>query len=167
MNMTHDYLNQEFLMRSVTAFRAALIGPDPDGDDRDAPILNDYLTVLQGRRMKLHGWASGHPRLGAAFVTTSQLIHVTPDRRWARTLSRWYRLGRPQRLDTSQLSPDIELAGYCVPMTPDGFSIPLHLARRLMEQGPTGLSRSAMEKGLIELSESLSAIAESWPPQRR
>lgn len=165
MNKTHDDFYHELLTRGITAFQAALKGPDPDGEDRDAPTMDDYLIVLQGQKMNLHGRASGHPRLGTAYIQTSLLIHVTQDQQWARTLSRWYRLGKPRRLDTSQLAPDLDLAGYCIPMGPDGFSIPLHLARRLMEQRPTALSRSATEMGMIALSETLSEIAKGWPPR--
>ncbi len=165
MNNTHDYLYLELLKRSVTAFQAALQGPNPDGADQDAPKMEHYLIVLQAQKMTLHGWVEGHPRLGTRIINTSLLIHVSEDRKWARTLSRWYRLGDPERLDTSQLSPDIDLASFCVPMGLDGISIPLHLARRIMEQQPTRLAAIAAEKGFDNVSKTLSDIAKSWPPQ--
>lgn len=165
MNNTNDYLYLELLKRSITAFQAALQGPDPDGEGRDAPMMDHYLIVLQGQKMNLHGWSEGHPRLGTSFVHTSLLMHVSEDQKCARTLSRWYRLGDPERLDASQLSPDIDLASFCVPMGLDGISIPLHLARRLMEQQPNLLAGIAAEKGFDDVSKTLSDIAKSWPPQ--
>jgi len=49
------------------------------------------------------------------------LIHVTHDARWARTLSRWYRLETPRRIDTSQVSPEVGLASYCPIIGLDGI----------------------------------------------
>ncbi|WP_058249562.1 DUF6634 family protein [Tropicibacter naphthalenivorans] len=165
MNNIHDHLYYELLMRSVTAFRAALAGPDTDGAEHDTPTIDDYLIVLRGEKMNLHGWATGHPKLGDAYIQTSLLIHVTQDEKWARTLSRWYRLESPRHLDTSQLSPDADLAGYCIPVGLGGFSAPLHLARRLMELRPSDLCRIASEKGFDEVSKTLNDIAKIWPPK--
>ncbi|MEP2983668.1 MULTISPECIES: DUF6634 family protein [Alphaproteobacteria] len=165
MNKMHDDLYYNLLTRSITAFQAAMKGPDPHGKERDAPMVDDYLIVLQGQKMKLHGWGAKHPNLGTTFIQTSLLIHVTENQKWAHTLSRWYRLANPVKLDTSQLSPDIDLAGYCVPVGLGGVSVPLHLARRVMAQQPTRLSRIAEEKGFNALSETLSEIARIWPPK--
>lgn len=153
-------------MRSITAFRAALQGPDPDGVDKDAPILDDYLIVLQGQKLSLHGRVSAHPKLGTTFITTSLLIHMSHDQQWARTLSRWYRLKAPQCLEPSQVAPDTDLSNCCVVMGLEGFSIPPHLARRLMELRPDSLSRLAVEKGFDEVGKTLAEISDSWPPQR-
>ncbi len=165
MNNISDYLYREMLMRSVTAFQAALKGPDPEGLDRDAPVLDDYLIVLQGQKMTLQGYVTGHPKLGSSFITTSQLIHVSRDGKWARTLTRHYRIEDAQQVDTSRLSPGDDLAGFCFPVGSNAFSIPLHLARRMIEQQPTALSRRAREKGLDDVAEALSEIAKSWPPR--
>ena len=35
-----------------------------------------------------------HPLRGTATITTAQLIAIDPEAGWARTASRWYRLGR-------------------------------------------------------------------------
>jgi hypothetical protein len=40
----------------------------------------------------LVGIAQDHPRLGSQLITTSQLFAADPHGRWARTLSRFYRL---------------------------------------------------------------------------
>lgn len=78
-------------------------------DLRDAVILEDWMiggdpvtgqTVFWGRSI-------GHPILGDRFITTSPLIWISEDRTIARTLSRWYRLGRAANLslDASHLEP--------------------------------------------------------------
>lgn len=165
MNNKHDLPYFELLKRSITAFQAALQGPDPDGADREAPMMDHYLIVLHGQKMNLHGWAAGHPKLGTSLIQTSLLIHISEDRKWARTLSRWYQLGDAQRLDTSELSPDIDLASFCTPVGLAGVSIPLHLARRVMELQPTRLAGIARERGFGDVTATLSEIEKSWPPK--
>lgn len=161
MSKTEHY---QFLMRSVEALQAALNGPQPEGEDRDAPVLDDYLFILEDQTTTLHGRTRGHPRLGSAEIRTSLLIHVTQDQQWARTLSRWYRLENPHRFDTSRLSPDIDLVGYCTLMGVNMLSIPLYLARILMCQCPTQLAQSAAEGGNEDVEKALSGFAETWPP---
>ena len=165
MNNKPELLYLERLMRSITAFQAALQGPDPEGADQDAPIMDQYLIVLQGQKMNLHGWADGHPKLGKTFIHTSLLIHISEDRKWARTLSRWYQLGDAQQMDTSQLSPDIDLASFCTPVGLAGVSIPLYLARRVMGLQPTRLAGIARERGFGDVAATLSEIGKSWPPK--
>ncbi|WP_374940423.1 DUF6634 family protein [Mesorhizobium sp. INR15] len=43
------------------------------------------------------GLSTGHPRLvgEGRLIGTSDLWALSEDRAWGRTLSRWYRLGRP------------------------------------------------------------------------
>lgn len=43
----------------------------------------------------LVGLAENHPRLGSKIITTSQLFAVDPKGKWARTLSRFYKLESP------------------------------------------------------------------------
>ncbi|NVO23320.1 DUF6634 family protein [Donghicola mangrovi] len=165
MNNTHDYLYHDLLKRSISAFHAVLKGSEPDVERCDAPMMDRYVIVLQGETMSLRGWVEGHPRLGTSLIQTSLLIHISKDRKWARTLSRWYRLGEPERLGTSQLSLGIDLPSFCVPIGLDGISIPLHLARRVMELQPTRLTGMAAERGFNDVSKTLSDIANRWPPQ--
>jgi hypothetical protein len=68
-----------------------------------APILDRWIL---GHRFVpcLTGLSTGHPRLVGEnrLVATSDLWMLSEDRAWARTLSMWYRLGRPaeqSRLD--------------------------------------------------------------------
>jgi hypothetical protein len=62
----------------------------------DAPYLDRWAL---GKRpaASLIGYASGHPVLPGTgrLIATSDLCLISEDGRWARTLSRWYRLGDP------------------------------------------------------------------------
>jgi hypothetical protein len=62
----------------------------------DAPILDRWIL---GQRLVpcLAGLSTGHPELAGQnrLIGTSDLWLLSKDRSWARTLSRWYRLGRP------------------------------------------------------------------------
>lgn len=165
MNNILRYRLTEFLDRAICAFHSAHAGPDPDGADQHAPNLEDYTLVLQGQKLFLSGVVTGHPRLGTDFVRTSMLIHVTDDEQWARTLSRWYRLGERRHVDTSQLSPDLVFEGYCPAVGASGLGIPVRLARTVMAGRPSELSRIALEKGLDEHAVQLAQIAKNWPPE--
>ena len=94
----------------LSAFRAVVRGPDPDGADNAAPYMEDWTPVLRGEHLYLAGQVTGHPRLGDTYVFTSGLVYVTEDQQWARTLSRWYRPGAPLAVDTSAAFPDVVLA---------------------------------------------------------
>ncbi|HWA80135.1 MAG TPA: DUF6634 family protein [Acetobacteraceae bacterium] len=72
----------------------------------EAPSRSDLLgaPVLQGwsevpfAATRLTGRGSGHPRLGNPDnLTTSMAVVINEPEGWARTLSRYYRLGRPAR----------------------------------------------------------------------
>ena len=56
-----------------------------------------------------------HPLLGNASIHTSQLIAIDPEAGWARTTSRWYRLGRSIDALASELAVSmkgkVKLAG--------------------------------------------------------
>lgn len=60
----------------------------------DAPLL-DRWTFGERPALCLMGLSSGHPILEGTgrLITTSDLILISQDGAWARTLSRWYRLG--------------------------------------------------------------------------
>lgn len=65
---------------------------------RDAPIL-DRWSHGQRPTTCLVGLSTGHPSLpgnGRAIVT-SELVMMSENGSWARTRSRWYRLGRRKR----------------------------------------------------------------------
>jgi Family of unknown function (DUF6634) len=62
----------------------------------EAPVL-DRWVLGQTIVPCLVGLSTGHPRLAGEnrLIVTSDLWLLSEDRSWARTLSRWYRLGRP------------------------------------------------------------------------
>ena len=61
-----------------------------------APLLVDWRIVLTLSGLALTGFAAGHPQLGARAIVTSPLWVLDPELCWARTLSRFYRLGVPE-----------------------------------------------------------------------
>lgn len=60
-----------------------------------APVLDLWQPVFTGPRLCLTGLVDGHPLLPSDWVTTSPLLVLDPDFTWARTYSRYYRLGTP------------------------------------------------------------------------
>lgn len=61
-----------------------------------APILDRWI-LAQRIVPCLAGLSTGHPRLVGQdrLIATTDLWLLSEDRAWARTLSRWYRVGRP------------------------------------------------------------------------
>jgi len=106
------------LVQKITAAAADLRrleeGWMPSGADlHHAVILEDWIiagdpvtgqTVFCGRSI-------GHPILGDRLITTSPLIWISEDRTIARTLSRWYRLGRAANLSIDASDPEPEPDG--------------------------------------------------------
>lgn len=77
------------------ALTAAETGPSK-ADLAEAPVLDLWRPLVSPHGAPiLWGLASGHPRLGNTWVTTSQLVAIGPAKGWARTASRWYALARP------------------------------------------------------------------------
>jgi hypothetical protein len=60
-----------------------------------APLLVDWRFMLTWAGAGLVGFAAGHPLRGSRHIATSPLWVLDPALRWARTLSRFYRLGVP------------------------------------------------------------------------
>lgn len=62
----------------------------------DAPLLDRWVLGERPARC-LIGLSTGHPVLEGTgrMITTSDLFLISEDAAWARTLSRWYRLGEP------------------------------------------------------------------------
>lgn len=71
-------------------------GGGPTGADlADAPVLDRYVIVPR-MRPALAGMVAGHPILGdRRLITTSEIYAIDCDAGWARTFSRFYRIGRP------------------------------------------------------------------------
>ncbi|WP_206735217.1 DUF6634 family protein [Bosea sp. Tri-44] len=68
-------------LSSAVTLEGWVIGVDPQTNQ----------TVFWGRSI-------GHPILGDRLIMTSPVLWVSKDRTIARTLSRWYRLGKPAEL---------------------------------------------------------------------
>jgi hypothetical protein len=70
------------------------VGQGPSNAELDAaPVITDWhLAPEMG--LVLVGRVEGHPDLGSRWIRTSQLYHFDELRSFARTLSRYYRLGR-------------------------------------------------------------------------
>ncbi|WP_147307925.1 DUF6634 family protein [Fulvimarina endophytica] len=79
--------------------RIASTGSPKPASLRKAPILNDW-TVTTRPTPCLAGTFSGHPRIGdqAAGITSDLWVHA-PHHGFARTVSRYYRLGTPAASD--------------------------------------------------------------------
>lgn len=62
-----------------------------------APLL-DQWDFAQRAALCLVGRSNGHPLLPGVGrqIATSDLWLMSADHRWARTMSRWYRLGEPR-----------------------------------------------------------------------
>lgn len=60
----------------------------------EAPLLTSWIIEpLPGGLLRLVGVVSGHPLIRDGWCTTSPLIAADSDAGWARTVSRYYRLG--------------------------------------------------------------------------
>jgi len=60
----------------------------------EAPLIDNYKIDIM-YRPALVGQAYNHPRLGHTTVQTTELWAIAPTLGWARTWSRFYRLGFP------------------------------------------------------------------------
>jgi hypothetical protein len=60
----------------------------------DAPVIEGW-SIVPYQATCLSGWVSGHPTIRTGPLVSSQIYMLNPDQRWARTLSRFYRLGAP------------------------------------------------------------------------
>lgn len=81
---------------ALAAFDRLTAGNAPDHHDLVlAPILSGWRrSLVPSVEPVLIGTVEGHPHLsGRRRVATSRLLALDPAAGWARTLSRWYRLG--------------------------------------------------------------------------
>ncbi len=89
-----DFLRFSSLVADMDHIRHGVPPVTMAGDD--APLLDRWLlgNVLTPA---LVGLSTGHPALPGTNrpIATSQVFLMSADMSWARTLSRWYRLGRP------------------------------------------------------------------------
>ena len=161
--MHADISLRAFFELHLTAFRAVIADPDPEGANIDAPWLDQWTPVLRGAQLSLAGNVEGHPALGKTQIVTSPLIHVSEGDQWARTLSRWYRLGAPHATDTGNAFPEAAIAGYCEVLAPDVLSVPLRFAKRLTGKRPDRMAEQAFKLGFDDLVPALTMVARTWP----
>ena len=86
------------LEAALAAFDAITAGAGPDPDTlAAAPCLTGWACrLVPAFEPALIGTVADHPRLpGERRIVTSRLIAIDPAAGWARTTSRFYRLGRP------------------------------------------------------------------------
>ncbi|WP_199084643.1 DUF6634 family protein [Bosea sp. ASV33] len=88
-----DALERIRLLQALTDDLTDIVaGTRPTSQDlREAVVMRNFV-IGQHQVPNLIGLADGHPRLGTRLITTSQLFFVDPNRKWARTFSRFYRL---------------------------------------------------------------------------
>ncbi|MCC8961637.1 hypothetical protein H8A95_04700 [Bradyrhizobium sp. Pear76] len=81
-------------------FKALLRGEPPSPKElANAPLIEDWSPAItgapNGRQMTLVGVVSGHPTLtDERRIETSPVVWIDRHRRWARTMSRFYLLGK-------------------------------------------------------------------------
>lgn len=93
-NMSPELQQRLQAYRSITRDLERVIkGEGPtDVDLLNSPYL-DVWGFVASRDVCLYGLVSDHPMVGPGPVTTSTLCILDPRGKWARTVSRWYRLG--------------------------------------------------------------------------
>jgi hypothetical protein len=89
---------EDDLTRLLSDIRSLRAGGLPHSEDlRGAPIIEQWSCGLIPAGC-IVGSVRGHPILGnRARIHTSHLVFIDPDHGWARTWSRYYRLGAPER----------------------------------------------------------------------
>ena len=90
-------LSNEMLLAGLSAAIKLSEGVLPtEAELADAPLLTGWvLGQEQGGYSQLGGFVSGHPILDDGWCWTSVVLYLEPNCRWARTVSRLYRLGDP------------------------------------------------------------------------
>ncbi len=76
----------------LTALEAAEAGPT-EQEIADAPTLNPWRLELWSDHFRLYGICDDHPEIVDRHVTTSPLLALDADKGWARSRSRWYKVG--------------------------------------------------------------------------
>ena len=90
-------LSRETLAAGLRAALRIQEGELPtDADLAAAPRLEGWaIEEVEANLYRLVGVVTGHPTVADGWCTTSVLLVIDENRKWARTVSRLYRLGRP------------------------------------------------------------------------
>jgi len=95
------------LPKALAAIRSAETGP-LHLDLNNAPQLELWVPVRNRFGvLALWGQVADHPEFGADDIVTSPLVAWNPAERWARSISRWYRLGQPFFSLNEELAPQM------------------------------------------------------------
>lgn len=96
-------LTTETVQKGLRAAIEIKSGKAPTRAELDAaPVLTHWAISEDGFGLpRLAGSVSDHPLLGTCWCTTSVVLVLDPDHRWARTVSRLYALAEP-------LMPDVD-----------------------------------------------------------
>ncbi len=94
--LCEDLGDEIFRRMRLRSLKLAMLGPSRDDLDH-APTLSHWIAIrdIQFGGAVLVGTPGGHPTLQCALIHTSRLCGIAADQTWARTTSRWYRLGSP------------------------------------------------------------------------
>ena len=92
-----NVLTREAVIAGLEAARKIKEGELPTEEDlANAPTLTGWaFSDKPNDLVRLIGWVNNHPLLGDGWITTSVVLAIDPKRKWARTVSRVYRLGTP------------------------------------------------------------------------
>ena len=95
MGAYHAVTEKLYKRMRLRSLELAVEGPKPEML-ATAPRLDKWTTVREqgGLACALIGYVTGHPVLSNRWIGTSALCGLDRDRKWARTNSRWYALGR-------------------------------------------------------------------------
>ena len=92
-NILHNVVRVEQLAADLELIARGELPSDQDLSS--APFIDARTVALRLVPCFVGIW-SNHPRLNGPVVTTTDLWVFAPDLDWARTLSRFYRLGTPR-----------------------------------------------------------------------
>ncbi len=137
---------QEHIDRATALLAAVERGPTAQ-DLETAPLLDIWqAAVAQSTGLPfLWGCVAGHPLLRDGWIHTSPLIALGTDLGWAKTRSRWYRLGTPLNEVEEKFSAHFEAKG------PGWHYIPASLSDHAMPIAGEQLHRSLAEvRALLE-----------------
>lgn len=95
------------------AFMAAIPGPDR-AELALAPSFNAWQIRHDSRNLFLCGLVDSHLKFDSALISSSPLIALSEDLTWARTVSRFYRLGLHLRTNSEMERSDSPISA------PDG-----------------------------------------------
>ena len=86
-------LTREAIAAGLRAAAKIKAGQLPTEEDlADAPALNGWaFRNAPDDLVRLVGWVTDHPLLEDGWITTSVVLAIDPERKWARTVSRLYR----------------------------------------------------------------------------